>query len=120
MKPKLKKGVKELVAEAEAEIEAVTAEQAIALAADPDVVLVDLRDIRELERDGRYARVLGRSRKPLPQGDILVGQAIYLFLRRWPSLSSCYPDCSADGAESGLSHQRRLPGLERSRWPGGI
>ncbi len=53
MKPKLKKGVKELVAEAEAEIEAVTAEQAIALAADPDVVLVDLRDIRELERDGR-------------------------------------------------------------------
>ncbi len=46
------KGCKELVAEAEAEIETIPAKEAIALLDDPDVVLVDLRDIRELWREG--------------------------------------------------------------------
>ena len=48
----MKKGIKQLVAEAEAEIEALTVEQAKALAADPSVTFVDLRDVRELEREG--------------------------------------------------------------------
>jgi rhodanese-related sulfurtransferase len=48
----MKKGIKELIAEAETEIETLSVEQAKALAADPKVTLVDLRDIRELERDG--------------------------------------------------------------------
>ena len=48
----MKKGFKQLVAEAEAEISTLTVEQAKALAADPKVTLVDLRDIRELEREG--------------------------------------------------------------------
>jgi len=48
----MKKGIKQLVAEAEAEIETLTVEQAKAAAADPKVTLVDLRDIRELEREG--------------------------------------------------------------------
>ena len=42
----IKKGIKELCAEAEAQIETLTAEQAIALANDPKVQLVDIRDIR--------------------------------------------------------------------------
>ncbi len=53
MASKLKKGVSELVAEANAEIQTITAVQALALQNDPNTVLVDLRDIRELERDGR-------------------------------------------------------------------
>jgi rhodanese-related sulfurtransferase len=48
----MKKGIKQLVAEAEAEIETMDVAQARALAGDPKVTLVDLRDIRELERDG--------------------------------------------------------------------
>jgi rhodanese-related sulfurtransferase len=48
----IKKGIKELCAEAEAEIETLTVEQAIALANDPKVQLVDIRDIRELWREG--------------------------------------------------------------------
>ena len=48
----MKKGVKALVAEAETEIETLTVEQDKQLAADPEVTLVDLRDVRELERDG--------------------------------------------------------------------
>jgi rhodanese-related sulfurtransferase len=48
----LKKGYKRLVDEAYAEIETLTVEQAIAAAADDSVQLIDLRDIRELWREG--------------------------------------------------------------------
>jgi rhodanese-related sulfurtransferase len=50
---KIKKGVKELVAEANAEIQTITAQDALKLKDDPNALLVDLRDIRELTRDGR-------------------------------------------------------------------
>jgi rhodanese-related sulfurtransferase len=50
---KLKKGIKQLVADAYKEIETLQARDAIPLKDDPDVVLVDLRDVRELARDGR-------------------------------------------------------------------
>ena len=46
------KGIKELCAEAEQEIETLSVEQVLELHDDPDVVLVDIRDIRELWRDG--------------------------------------------------------------------
>jgi len=49
---KMKKGVKQLCAEAEAEIETWTVEQAKARMADPAVQIVDIRDVRELWRDG--------------------------------------------------------------------
>src|SRR5690606_13478635 len=49
----MKIGYEELVKRAEAEIETVPAEDAIKLREDPDCVIVDLRDIREIERDGR-------------------------------------------------------------------
>jgi rhodanese-related sulfurtransferase len=52
MPVKIKKGVKQLVAEANAEIETITADDAIRLKDDPNTVIVDLRDIRELARDG--------------------------------------------------------------------
>jgi rhodanese-related sulfurtransferase len=50
---KLKKSVKQLLAAANAEVETVSAEQSLKLKDDPNVVLVDIRDIRELNRDGR-------------------------------------------------------------------
>jgi rhodanese-related sulfurtransferase len=46
------KGIKELCAEAEQEIETLSAEEAIRLKDDPGVALVDIRDIRELWREG--------------------------------------------------------------------
>ena len=51
---KLKKGIKELVLEAEEVITTVSTEKAIQLHANEDesTVFVDIRDIRELERDG--------------------------------------------------------------------
>lgn len=49
----VKKGIKELVATAEAEIEALTAPQAMKLVSDEGAVIVDIRDIRELYKEGR-------------------------------------------------------------------
>jgi rhodanese-related sulfurtransferase len=46
------KGIKQLCAEAEAEIETLGVDQVRALQGDPNVMLVDIRDIRELQRDG--------------------------------------------------------------------
>ena len=46
------KGIKQLCAEAEREIETMTVEQVMAVKDDPNVQLVDIRDIRELWRDG--------------------------------------------------------------------
>jgi rhodanese-related sulfurtransferase len=46
-------GSKALCEAAEREIETVSAEQAIARTKSDDVVLVDIRDIRELQREGR-------------------------------------------------------------------
>jgi rhodanese-related sulfurtransferase len=53
MSQKITLGYKKLLAEAESAIESVTAEQAIADAKRPDVVIVDIRDPREIEREGR-------------------------------------------------------------------
>jgi rhodanese-related sulfurtransferase len=46
------KGIKELCAEAEAEIETIAVADAIKLIDDPHVQIVDIRDIRELWREG--------------------------------------------------------------------
>jgi len=49
----IKKGYKQLVAEANAEVDTLPVETAIDLVGNPDVVFVDLRDPREMEREGR-------------------------------------------------------------------
>ena len=49
----MKIGYEQLVAEAEAEIETIAAADARVLGDDPDVLFVDLRDVRELAREGR-------------------------------------------------------------------
>lgn len=49
----MKKGFKQLLDEANAEIQTLSVEQALALLGQQDVVFVDLRDPRELEREGR-------------------------------------------------------------------
>ena len=46
------RGYRQLVAEAEKEIETLTVEQALALHGRDDIVFVDLRDVRELWREG--------------------------------------------------------------------
>jgi rhodanese-related sulfurtransferase len=49
----MKKGYKALLAEAEAEIQTIPMEQALTLQGTEDTVFVDLRDPREIQREGR-------------------------------------------------------------------
>jgi rhodanese-related sulfurtransferase len=48
----LKKGIKALIAEAEKKTRGISADAAQAKLGDPGTVFVDIRDVRELERDG--------------------------------------------------------------------
>lgn len=59
---KLKIGYEELIARAMAEIETVSLEKAQALLDDPDTVFVDIRDVRELEREGMIPNALHAPR----------------------------------------------------------
>jgi rhodanese-related sulfurtransferase len=52
MSRKLTKGIKDLVAEAEADIQTISLANALEKHGSDDVLFVDVRDVRELERDG--------------------------------------------------------------------
>jgi len=56
------RGIKALLDEANAEIETLNAEEAIDAAKSGDVVIVDIRDPREIERDGRIPGALSCTR----------------------------------------------------------
>lgn len=60
---KLKVGYKELVARAEAEVKTISVEDAFTLHQSTEAVFVDLRDIRELYREGKIA-----GAKHIPRG----------------------------------------------------
>ncbi len=55
MAQNITKGVKDLVTEANAGIETLTLDDAAALHGGDDVIFIDLRDVRELWRDGKVA-----------------------------------------------------------------
>src|SRR6202012_451046 len=56
------RGIKALCDEANAEIETVSAADAIEAAKSDDVVIVDIRDPREIERDGRIPGAFSSTR----------------------------------------------------------
>ena len=53
MPQQIYRGIKSLIDEANAEIETLSAAEAVAAARSDDVIIVDIRDPREIERDGR-------------------------------------------------------------------
>src|SRR5215467_4746190 len=65
MPQKITQSVKAMVAAAKREIEEIAAPEAIKLFGRPDVVLVDLRDPRERERDGKVPRTFHVARGTL-------------------------------------------------------
>ncbi len=85
----LKQSVSQLVAAAEARIERLTPEQARALLDDPDVRFVDIRDVRELKREGTVPGALHAPRgmlefwvdpdSPYHKPDFASGQRFVLF-----------------------------------------
>ncbi|MFT6600658.1 MAG: rhodanese-related sulfurtransferase [Alloalcanivorax sp.] len=85
----LKKSVSQLVAAAEARIERLSPEQARALLDDPNVRFVDIRDVRELKREGTVPGALHAPRgmlefwvdpdSPYHKADFASGQRFVLF-----------------------------------------
>lgn len=59
----MKKGYKALLAQANAEVEAISPQEAAKLAGDGNVVLVDIREAAELDNEGRIA-----GAKNMPRG----------------------------------------------------
>ncbi len=51
----LKRGAKQLLAEANAQVTAIGAQEALALAGDPNVVFVDVRETVERQKTGGFA-----------------------------------------------------------------
>ena len=62
MSTPIRKGFKQLVAEAHAQVETLSTEQALAAVDSDDLVFVDIRDLPELERDGKIPGATHASR----------------------------------------------------------
>ena len=121
------KGIKDLVAEAEAEIETIAAEDAIRLMDDPDVELVDIRDIRELWREGAVpgARHVPRGMiefwidpdSPYHKPFFASGKKFVFFCAGRHALGAGGTGGAGHGAYAGRPHRRRLRRLEGGRRP---
>lgn len=58
----LKRGYQQLCDEAMAEVQTLSVAEAAAKLDDPDVLFVDIRDVRELEREGQIPRAFNANR----------------------------------------------------------
>ena len=118
-------GYRALVDAAKREVETLPTEEAIKLAGRDDVVLVDIRDIRELQRDGKVPGAFHCPRgmlefwidpaEPLSQAAVRAGQEVRVLLRRRLALGAGRADRAAHGAQAGRPYQGRLRRLEESR-----
>jgi rhodanese-related sulfurtransferase len=106
---KLKKTVAQMVAEANAEIETVAAADAIKLKEDPNILLVDIRDIRELDRDGRVPGALHAPRGML---EFWVDPATPYHREVFASGKKFIFFCAAGGRSALAAHTLQQMGLE--------
>ena len=123
------KGYKALLEEANNEVKTLTIEEAKALHGNADVVFVDLRDPRELEREGKVPGAFHCPRgmlefwidpespyaKPIFQED----KQFVFFCAGGLALGALGPDRPAHGPEAGRPCRRRLWRLEEDRRPDG-
>jgi rhodanese-related sulfurtransferase len=122
----VKKGYRELLDEANAEIEVVSPEEAAGLLDDEETIFVDLRDPREVERDGKIPGAKHVTRGMLefwidpesPQAVLRLGKKLRLLLRRRLAFGACHKDGTGYGAVAGETHSRRLYRLESGRTTG--
>ncbi len=125
MTQKVTLGHKALVEAAHREIETIPIADALKLHGNQDVVFVDIRDIRELQREGRipeclsratgHARILDRPDFALSQADLCRGQEIRFLLRGRDALCACHKNRSRHGPEARRAHGRWLRCMEEGR-----
>ena len=125
MPQKISTGFRALVDAAEREIETLPVEKAIAQHGRDDVTFVDLRDVRELEREGRIPGAFHCPRgmlefwidpespyhKPIVRGR----QKLRVLLRRRLAFSARRANRAAHGPSSGRPYRRRFRRLAQSR-----
>ncbi len=118
-------GYKALCEAAEREIETLPTEEAIKLAGRDDTVLVDIRDVRELQREGRVPGAIHAPRGMLefwidPESPyhkpVFAQDKKYVFFCAGRSaLRAGGADRAAHGHEAGGAHQGRFRRLEEGR-----
>ena len=121
--------VKSLVEAAEKELENLSVEQAMALHGRDDTVFVDIRDIRELQRDGKVPGAFHCPRgmvefwidpqSPYHKDVFRAGQEVRFLLRRRIALGARRANSAAHGTETRRAYPRRLRCMEKSRRAGG-
>ncbi len=119
-------GYKALVDAAEREIETLPVEEAVKLAGDDDTVLVDIRDPRELERDGKVPGAFHCTRGMLefwidplsPYYKPVFGQdKKFVFFCAGGLRSALAAQTAQHMGLKPVAHiRRRLRRLEKSRW----
>jgi rhodanese-related sulfurtransferase len=118
-------GYKEMCELAEREIETLAVEEAVKLYGRDDTVLVDIRDPRELQREGKVPGafhcprgMLDRSERLLFQTGVRPGQEIRVLLRRRHAFGFGGADRAPHGPQARRPYPRRLRRLEEGRRSG--
>ena len=119
---KIKKTVKQMVDEANGQIETLPLAEAIKLVGQPGVTFIDIRDPRELWRDGTIPGAINVTRgmlemwidpgEPLCQGLFPDRQQVRLLLRRRLALGAGDQDGAGHGPDAGRPFRGRLRRLE--------
>ena len=107
---KITKSVQQMVDEADSQIETMPLADVMKLHGQPGVTFIDIRDPRELWRDGTIP--------PLRQGLFPDRQQVHLLLCRRLALGAGDQDGAGHGPDAGRPHRRRLRRLEESGRPG--
>ena len=125
----MKLGYKTLVEQATAQIKTYSVQEALARLDDPGVQFVDVRDVRELEREGMIPGAFHAPRGMIefwidpdsPYFKPVFGdrQGIHLLLRRRLAQRADHQDRAGHGPGAGGAHRRRLRRLEGGRRAGG-
>ena len=113
----IKKGVKDLVEEAEANIETMTVQEVIKIQRDDNnTMLVDIRDIRELWRDGTIPNSIHAPRgmlefwvdpnSPYYREQFGSGKKNYILLCRWAAFRASGFHGQKNGVRSCSTHGR--------------
>ena len=126
----MKVGFKQLVEEAEREIETLTVEQAKALVGDDNIQFVDLRDVRELWREGKIPGAVHAPRGMLefwvdPESpyyrDVFgTGKKLVFYCCGRLALGPGHPAGTKDGLRAGVPYRWRFRRVERDGRTGGI
>ena len=124
MPQKISTGFRALVDAAEREIETLPVEEAIAQRGRDDVTFVDLRDVRELEREGRIPGAFHCPRgmlefwidpeSPYHKPAFAEDKKLRVLLRRRLAFGARRANRAAHGPSSGRPYRRRVRRLAQS------